>query len=265
MNEKNIEKASRAEVEEFYKELENEEPQGEETNEAEVNSEADFSPVLVDDTEAEIQQRENDSVNGDKPAVSNEGLAETQNLALNSGQNSAEDALGVDSGSPRDENSASSNRGIKDSRDDYFEDDEEFLKGDDSVLLSEIDNGILQQQEDVIGWELNNFYDESGKQRGRFALRSDPPTFRVRHKRSDGAEDVVEFVVSKQLAGEFEQVFKNVRGAYYGMTPKETRKADQASFRSYVDNVTLEAKTHPVRFAILVLFILATIFYLFIS
>lgn len=148
--------------------------------------------------------------------------------------------------------------------DGYFEDDEDFLRGDSRVLLSEKDGGVLENLENVVTWEVDNFYNEAGKQRGRISLRTDPPIFRIRSSDGDGAE----FVLTKELAGDMERVMGDVYRGYFGITAKDKKdrnKLDQDGVRGFMDKVSAEAKEHPVRFAILALFLLACIFYLVIG
>lgn len=143
----------------------------------------------------------------------------------------------------------------------YFDDDEEFLRGDSKVLLSEKDGGILENLENVVTWEVDNFYNEAGKQRGRYALRTDPPVFRIRSSDGDGAE----FILTKDLAGEMERIMGDVYRGYFGITPKEKKKMDQEGMRGYMDKTMEEIKNHPLRTTLIAIFIIACIFYLVIN
>lgn len=98
---------------------------------------------------------------------------------------------------------------------DYFDDDL-FLAAEDSVVHRDQSAGVIEQLEHVVSWQVDNFYGESGKPRNRFVLRQDPPIFKITSSRGDSAE----FIVTKSLAKDLEQIFKDVHNGFYGISPK---------------------------------------------
>lgn len=109
---------------------------------------------------------------------------------------------------------------------DYFDDDL-FLAAADSVIHKDQSAGIVEQLENVVSWEVDNFFAESGKPRNKFVLRQDPPIFKITSSRGDSAE----FVITKSLARDLEEIFKDVHNGFYGIAPK-TKSANPFSQES---------------------------------
>lgn len=135
-------------------------------------------------------------------------------------------------------------------------DDEEFLKGDDEVLVAEQDSALLQQMENVVSWNLENFYGEDGKPRGKYSLRSNPPVFRI--EASDGS--AAEFVLSKNLALSLAEAFDTVKRGYYGVSPKKKGMLTQEEAVSKPQEWRDWMVQHPVKtVGLIALFILCVI------
>lgn len=131
----------------------------------------------------------------------------------------------------------------------YFDDDKEFLKGDDEILAIAPDSALIQQMENVVSWRLENFYDENGERRGKYSLRADPPIFRV--ESADGAQ--AEFILTKKLALTMAETFDTVKRGYYGVDPKRKGSLTQGEAQSKFAEVSSWASAHPVKSMLLVL------------
>lgn len=125
----------------------------------------------------------------------------------------------------------------------YFEDDEEFLKGDDAVLSSAEDAALFQQLDHVVAYNLRNFYDEEGKRRSKRSLRHDPPVFRV----EDSSGDFAEFVVTRELSAHLAQLFDVVHRGYYGVEGKKGLPGEEREPRSKLQEVTHWVESNPKR------------------
>lgn len=101
-------------------------------------------------------------------------------------------------------------------QDSYFEDDEEILRGDDTVLEETDDFAAVQQLDHLITWEVEGAFDERGNVRKRMDLRREPPVLKV--KDASGAE--IEFVLTKELARMLFQVLEAVYKGYFGINTK---------------------------------------------
>ena len=105
----------------------------------------------------------------------------------------------------------------------YLDDDLPYL---DEVVEEYSEIGIFKQADNVVSWEVANFYNEKGHRRNRFLMRSDPPVFTI--SSSDGA--AAEFLVTKELSRSLAKVFYEIQLAYYGAESKGSRK-------QYLDDV----------------------------
>lgn len=102
---------------------------------------------------------------------------------------------------------------------DYFNDDEAFLAGDDVELHDGDTLSIFQQDENVVSVEILNLYTPEGNLRSRFALRSDPPLLEI--KSNDG--QIAQFVLTKNFAHGLLGKFDDAYSAYYGVESKSSR------------------------------------------
>lgn len=101
-------------------------------------------------------------------------------------------------------------------RSEYFDDDEEFLKGDDTTIHEANDVAIFQQLENVVSWEIENYYKDDGKPRNRLSLRNDPPILKISNSSGENAS----FVISKEFSGSLSKLFSDIERSYYGVSEK---------------------------------------------
>lgn len=112
---------------------------------------------------------------------------------------------------------------------DYFDDDEEFLRGDDITVHEGSDLSLFKQDENVVSWEIVNFYKDGMTPRGKMALRNDPPIMKI----SSSSGDTAEFLVTKDFSKSLGSVLQDVNKAYYGISPKKkTEKITQAGIKN---------------------------------
>ena len=135
---------------------------------------------------------------------------------------------------------------------DYFGDDERFLKSEDKLLSATPSAALIEQEANLVSWRLENFYDEDGKRRSRLSLRADPPIFRV--ESSDGA--AAEFVLTKNLAVSLSETFDAVKRGYYGVDPKRKGSLTQAEAKGKWASATAWMGAHPLKTGVLVLLLL---------
>lgn len=113
--------------------------------------------------------------------------------------------------------------------DDYFEDDEEFLRGDDLVVHENADIALFKQDENVVSWEIVNFYKDGDDPRGKLSLRNDPPIMKI----SSSSGDTAEFLVTKEFARSLGAILQDVNKAYYGISPsRKSTPISQAEIKN---------------------------------
>lgn len=120
-----------------------------------------------------------------------------------------------------------------DSSNEYFDDDEEFLRGDDTIVHENYDISLFKQDENVVSWEIVNFYKDGANPRGKTALRNDPPIMKI----SSSSGDTAEFLLTKEFSRSLGSVLQDVNRAYYGISPakkaeKLTQEGIQNKFRA---------------------------------
>ena len=101
--------------------------------------------------------------------------------------------------------------------DTYFDDDEEFLAGDDKVLTEEQDMALFKQSGKVVKWRVENLYRPNGEFRRGNLVRANPPLLIISD--SDGNE--VEFTVTREFAASMRSVRKLCAGS---MSPLRSGK-----------------------------------------
>lgn len=132
----------------------------------------------------------------------------------------------------------------------YFQEDEDILAGDDKVLHRSEALGVYQQLDNVVSWEVANFYDEEGKLRSPRDLRAEPPVFRITSSGGDAAE----FVLTQELSRSMEEIFGNVRAGYFGVDKSRPRKSplSQESLRETGQGLLQWAVHNKVKTALMV-------------
>lgn len=132
---------------------------------------------------------------------------------------------------------------------DYFDDDEEFLRGDDITVHAESGLALFKQDENVVSWEIVNFYKEGLTPRGKMALRNDPPIMKI----SSSSGDTAEFLVTKDFSKSLGSILQDVNKAYYGISPKKkTEKITQVGIKNNLRSVGQWMLEHKIKTAVAV-------------
>lgn len=137
--------------------------------------------------------------------------------------------------------------------DTYFDDDEEFLAGDDNVLTEEQDMALFKQSGKVIKWRVENLYRPNGEFRRGNLVRANPPVLIISD--SDGNE--VEFMVTREFAASMRSVMGDAEIAHMSSTlppwatPTRRPAADNTS--TWRERYVEWAKEHKVKATGLVL------------
>lgn len=85
----------------------------------------------------------------------------------------------------------------------------------DSVLLEDTVQGVIQQEDGLIAWEVDGMYKEdSDELRLRHLLLLNPPVFKV----SGGNGDEVTFVLTKSLTEQLYSTFSTLHHHYHGVS-----------------------------------------------
>lgn len=131
----------------------------------------------------------------------------------------------------------------------YFEDDEEFLRGDDLIVHQENDIALFKQDENVVSWEIVNFYKDGNTPRGKMALRNDPPIMKI----SSSSGDTAEFLVTKEFSKSLGSVLQDVNKAYYGISPsRKSEKITQEGVKNKIRSLGSWMLDHKVKTAVAV-------------
>jgi hypothetical protein len=132
---------------------------------------------------------------------------------------------------------------------DYFDDDEEFLRGDDITVHEESDLALFKQDENVVSWEIVNFYKEGMTPRGKMSLRNDPPIMKI----SSSSGDTAEFLVTKDFSKSLGSILQDVNKAYYGISPKKkTEKITQVGIKNKIRSAGQWMLEHKAKTAVAV-------------
>lgn len=134
-------------------------------------------------------------------------------------------------------------------KNEYFNDDEEFLRGDDKIVHENFDIALFKQDENVVSWEIVNFYKDGLHPRGKTALRNDPPIMKI----SSSSGDTAEFLVTKEFSRSLGSVLQDVNRAYYGISPKKnSERLSQEVVKNKFSSVSQWMKDHKVKTAVAV-------------
>lgn len=143
--------------------------------------------------------------------------------------------------------------------DSYLDDDEEFLLGDDSVIADKDVLGLFKQSDNVISYEVLNFYNENGKPRNRMSLRNDPPVLHI----SSSNGDTADFILTRNFTKNAAYMLKEVDKAYSGISPQKNKKIDQEEIQGTFKKIVSWAKNNKVKSitlgALIALFVVYTI------
>lgn len=137
--------------------------------------------------------------------------------------------------------------------DTYFDDDEEFLAGDDKVLTEEQDMALFKQSGKVIKWRVENLYRPNGEFRRGNLVRANPPVLIISD--SDGNE--VEFTVTREFAASMRSVMGDAEIAHMSSTlppwATPTRRPGADNTSTWWERCVEWAKEHKVKATGLVL------------
>lgn len=100
----------------------------------------------------------------------------------------------------------------------FVNDDENFLNADDKALSYDLEEAVVQQQDGLVFWSIEGLFNENGKMKGKLALRQSPPTLVIRTKTGD-REEVVEILITKDLAKILSKHFDMIDKGFYGIKP----------------------------------------------
>lgn len=147
------------------------------------------------------------------------------------------------------------------SKDDFLDDDEAFLAGEDVILSQSDVLKIFQQSENLVSYEVMNFLNDKGKPRTKMSLLNDPPILHITSSDQQSAD----FVLSKDFTRTMIRTLKDVDRAYMGISPKEDKKPlSQEGIRERFDNILQWMKDNKLKAGVLailiVLFVGYTIF-----
>lgn len=131
--------------------------------------------------------------------------------------------------------------------DTYFDDDEEFLAGDDKVLTEEQDMALFKQSGKVVKWRVENLYRPNGEFRRGNLVRANPPALIISD--SDGNE--VEFTVTREFAASMRSVMGDAEIAHMSSTlppwATPTRRPGVANTSTWWERCAEWAKEHKVK------------------
>lgn len=131
--------------------------------------------------------------------------------------------------------------------DTYFDDDEEFLAGDDKVLTEEQDMALFKQSGKVVKWRVENLYRPNGEFRRGNLVRANPPVLIISD--SDGNE--VEFMVTREFAASMRSVMGDAEIAHMSSTlppwATPTRRPGVANTSTWWERCVEWAKEHKVK------------------
>ena len=131
--------------------------------------------------------------------------------------------------------------------DTYFDDDEEFLAGDDKVLTEEQDMALFKQSGKVVKWRVENLYRPNGEFRRGNLVRANPPLLIISD--SDGNE--VEFTVTREFAASMRSVMGDAEIAHMSSTlppwATPTRRPGVANTSTWKERCAEWAKGHKVK------------------
>ena len=131
--------------------------------------------------------------------------------------------------------------------DTYFDDDEEFLAGDDKVLTEEQDMALFKQSGKVVKWRVENLYRPNGEFRRGNLVRANPPALIISD--SDGNE--VEFTVTREFAASMRSVMGDAEIAHMSSTlppwATPTRRPGVANTSTWKERCAEWAKEHKVK------------------
>lgn len=117
-------------------------------------------------------------------------------------------------------NKINSGDSVAENDNEYFDDDEEFLSGEDRTIHDSDVLSMFQQNDNVVSIELKNLYNNDGKLRNSLVLKDDPAVMEIRSSEGNFAQ----FVLTKEFAYGLYQKSEQAYKAYYGIEPKSVKE-----------------------------------------
>lgn len=114
---------------------------------------------------------------------------------------------------------------------------------DEQIEAAE-DYAVFKQEDGMVAWSLENFYQEDGSIRSKKQLRLDPPVLRVQGSEGQAAEFVLTKGFTKSLSEGLNDVYRGLFGIH--KTKKRFGNFREALWSSIVEN--------PLRFVTLLAF-----------
>ena len=157
-------------------------------------------------------------------------------------------------------NNETSDEGAEGTVSSFFEDDENFLKSDDSVIHEELDMAIIQQSDSIVNWSIENLYKKNGQLRRSQSLKNDPPILSI----SDSNDQTASFVVTREFAAGLESVMSDVHRGYYGVPSKRAKNMqdDKGSLFERMKQYVEKNKVKSSLLAVIVVVVMVSAFIL---
>lgn len=123
---------------------------------------------------------------------------------------------------------------------DYFDDDEEFLAGDDAEIYDEDALSMFQQSDKVVSVEVLNLYTPEGNLRNRLSLRSDPPILEI--KSNDG--QTAQFILTKNFSYGLLGKIDDAYSAYFGIQSKTSKNKKKRKDKDEDEKLTFQDRVN---------------------
>jgi len=123
---------------------------------------------------------------------------------------------------------------------DYFDDDEEFLAGDDAEIYDEDALSMFQQSDKVVSVEVLNLYTPEGNLRNRLSLRSDPPILEI--KSNDG--QTAQFILTKNFSYGLLGKIDDAYSAYFGIQSKTSKNKKKIKDKEEDEKLTFQDRVN---------------------
>lgn len=138
-----------------------------------------------------------------------------------------------------------------------LEEDDDLLaikaSNDEAVELTD-NYGIFQQEEGMIAWSLQNFYNEDGTPRTKRELRLDPAVLRI----EDASGGYADFVLTREFTKSLNESLEQVYLATFGL--HKTKKP----MTSFKEALIASAVEKPLRAVLLAVIVILTPLFLFV-
>lgn len=158
---------------------------------------------------------------------------EVDDTPVDSTDESIDEELVDDDSSDIEHSDDSVSNDVDDEENSYFEDDQEWLSGDDLTVHEDINMAIVKQSDTVVSWQVDNFYKENGEPRSARSLKNDPPIFTV----GDSRGESVSFVVTKEFARQLESIMGDIHRGYFNVSSKRAKELNQKGVKGSFEKI----------------------------